>query len=84
MQPMVPPDHSGPPTFSCGTTYTTLQMLSVGVSVIHNNALEFYRANTSRATSSICTVHEACAVYNLYLHIVLSRPAVGAINRRGQ
>ena len=59
-------------------------MISVSVSVIHNNALEFYTANISRAASSICTIHEACAVYDLYLHIVLARPAVGAINRRDQ
>ena len=53
MQLMVPPDYSGPPTFSCGTTYITLWMISVNVSVIHNNALEFYRANTLHAASYI-------------------------------
>ena len=42
-------------------------MISVNVSVIHNHALEFYRANTSCAAYSSM----ACAVDDLYLHIVL-------------
>ena len=48
--------------------------------------LELYRANTLHPAYcfSICTIHEACAVDDLYLHIVLARSTVGAVDRRGQ
>ena len=54
----------------------------MNVSIIHNSALEFYRANTLRAASCILLqIHEVSAVDDLYLHFVLARPAV---DRRGQ
>ena len=42
-------------------------MISINVNVIHNNALEFYRANTSRAAS----LHTTAAVFVLFVRLAL-------------
>ena len=72
---------SGPPTFSSGTSCATLQMISVNVSVIHNNAQEFYRANTLRAASCCSSVACAVTIFTCILCYIARVQLIGVANK---